>query len=244
MERHAFYVNYKDTDLCIAVDEDSYKEEIPQMALEFCCHLRDAMDAYLITDTEYQKSLTPYYPRHTSGIEDEVREVLEHMSMAGERAGIGPMGAVAGAFNLYLAQHLDKAFTPSELIIENGGDIYAEAQEALNVSIFANTSPLSNKVGFTVPADCFPLGICTSSGTCGHSFSMGKADAVMVMCKDVLVADAMATAIANQVQTEDDVARVIETLNDDGLFSVCIIKGEKVAVKGELPLKVFKGTGL
>ena len=42
------------------------------------------------------------------------------------------------------------------------------------------------------------LGICTSAGTVGPSLSFGKADAVVVVCEDVLLADAFATAFGNK----------------------------------------------
>ena len=47
-----------------------------------------------------------------------------------------------------------------------------------------------------------PMGICTSSGTVGHSLSFGKADAVCVKAKSVSLADAAATAIGNMVKSQ------------------------------------------
>ena len=41
------------------------------------------------------------------------------------------------------------------------------------------------------------MGICTSSGTVGHSLSFGKADAVVVTAGSATLADAAATAICN-----------------------------------------------
>jgi hypothetical protein len=49
-------------------------------------------------------------------------------------------------------------------------------------------------------------GICASSGTVGHSLSFGKADAVIIVASNAALADAVATATANRVNTKDDFA--------------------------------------
>ena len=276
MNRTAFYVNYKDTDLCIAVDEQSYRDTLPQAALDFIRHLRDSLDRYIATDKTYATTLTPYKAslqplatldsfvasRHTQCPPPQGREqkvspcggdleeaspcgwelgsILRHMSEAGTQAGTGPMAAIAGAFNKALADHLKTTFHLQEIIIENGGDIYADLHDDFNIAVYANQSPLSRKVGIQIPAADFPLGICTSSGTCGHSFSFGKADAVMIVCKDVLLADAYATAIANRIQTVDDIQTVADTITDSDILSAILIKDDRLAIIGRYPLKIFK----
>ncbi len=266
MNRTAFYVNYKDTDLCIAVDEQSYRDTLPQDALDFIRHLRDSLDSYIATDKTYATTLTPYKPsllplatldsfvasRHTQCPPPQGREqkvspcggglasILHHMSEAGTQAGTGPMAAIAGAFNKALAEHLKNTYNIQEIVIENGGDIYADLHDDFNIAVYANQSPLSRKVGIQIPATDFPLGICTSSGTCGHSFSFGKADAVMIVCRDVLLADAYATSIANRIQTVDDIQTVADTITDNDILSAILIKDDRLAIIGRYPLKIFR----
>lgn len=260
MNRTAFYVNYKDTDLCIAVDEQSYRDTLPQAVLVFIRHLRDSLDRYIATDKTYATTLTPYKPslqplatldsfvasRHTQCPPPQGRfgemlaSILHHMSDAGAQAGTGPMAAIAGAFNKALAEHLKNTYNIQEIVIENGGDIYADLHDDFNIAVYANQSPLSRKVGIQIPATDFPLGICTSSGTCGHSFSFGKADAVMIVCRDVLLADAYATSIANRIQTVDDIQTVADTITDNDILSAILIKDDRLAIIGRYPLKIFK----
>ena len=123
------------------------------------------------------------------------------MAMAGEKAGVGPMAAVAGAFSEEIGKTLLRTFPINELVVENGGDIFLKLEKPLVLSVYAGTSVLSEKIGIEIPAQETPLGVCTSAGTVGPSHSFGKADAVMVACKNTAVADAFATALANQVKT-------------------------------------------
>jgi len=126
------------------------------------------------------------------------------------------------------------------IFVENGGDIYANIQENIDIAVFAGTSPLSKKVGFTIQADQAPLGICTSSGTVGPSLSFGKADAVMIICKDCALADTYATAFANEITTTDDIAPCIEKIGKtkDILAAICI-KDDKIGIHGIFDLKLF-----
>ena len=107
--------------------------------------------------------------------------------------------------------------------------------------MFAGQSPLSEKVGFTINAGYAPLGICTSSGTVGPSLSFGKADAVMIICKDCALADTYATAFANRIQTVEDIAPCMEEIGkkDEILGAICI-KDDKIGIHGIFDLKIWK----
>ena len=94
------------------------------------------------------------------------------MAECGARAGVGPMAAVAGAIAILPR---DLAGFTSDLIIENGGDIYLKSRTDRLLGIFAGKSPLSGKIGIEIAGGDTPLGISTSSGTVGHSLSFGKA---------------------------------------------------------------------
>jgi ApbE superfamily uncharacterized protein (UPF0280 family) len=48
------------------------------------------------------------------------------------------------------------------------------------MGLYAGESSLSGKIGFKIKHQRTPMGICTSSGTVGHSISFGKADSVTV----------------------------------------------------------------
>ena len=102
------------------------------------------------------------------------------MLAASAMAGVGPMAAVAGAVAGSIGADLEAEFGCREIVVENGGDIWLRFEETLEISVFAGSSPLSERVGVSIPPSLSPLGVCTSSGTVGPSLSLGLADAAMV----------------------------------------------------------------
>ena len=133
-----------------------------------------------------------------------------------------------------------KRFGVKEVIVENGGDIYAALCQDIDISVFAGPSPLSEKVGLHIEAAFAPLGICTSSGTVGPSLSFGKADAVMIICQDTSLADTYATAFANTIQTADDIQSCIEKIKEkQEILAAMVIKDDKMGICGNFELKLF-----
>ena len=185
-------------------------------------------------DPAYLRALVPCLPR------PDAPPLLHEMAVAAATAGIGPMSAVAGAFARETGRMLRREFGVGEVVVENGGDIYADVHRPLDVALFAGESPLSERVGLHIPGGAFPLGICTSSGTVGPSLSFGRADAVMIVCRDVLLADSYATAWANRVRTEEDTGFVVErACRVPEILGAMAVKGERLAVGGTFELRLF-----
>ena len=124
-----------------------------------------------------------------------------------------------------------------KLLVENGGDIYFKTESHLTVAIFANSSPLSMKVGVRIAPKGIPYGICTSSGTVGHSKSFGKADSVTIISKSTPLADAAATSLANLVKNKRDINTTIERGKKiKGVEGILIIKGDQLGAWGDIEL--------
>ena len=105
------------------------------------------------------------------------------------------------------------------------------------VGIYAGKSPLTGRIGLVIRGQDTPLGICTSSGTVGHSLSYGRADAVIAVARSTALADAAATAIGNLIINPEDIPAGIELAQGiDGLKGVVIIQGEKIGLWGKLKL--------
>ena len=171
---------------------------------------------------DYAQALTPF---QASG---DAPGIFKEMSRVTQTSGIGPMSAVAGAVALKVGENLKKRFGIKEVIVENGGDIYADLCQDMDISVFAGSSPYA------------PLGICTSSGTVGPSLSFGKADAVMIVCSDVMLADTYATAFANTIQTAEDVQTCIEKIREqEDILAAIAIKDDKLGICGNFELKLF-----
>ena len=230
-ERRWFCVKFLESDLWIGVDSGSYRASMEADTYAMLVDLRRQMDAYLLMDPQYKAALTPY----DAGL--EAPNILKEMSRVSHKTGIGPMSAVAGAVAKKVAEFLG----PKEVIVENGGDIYAQAASDMDISVFAGQSPLSEKIGLHIPEDDFPLGICTSSGTVGPSLSLGRADAVMIVCKDVLLSDSYATTMANRIKTVNDLQSVIDRISDiPEILGAIAVKDDRMAITGRFELRLFK----
>lgn len=232
---HSFTTGYKDTDLWIGIDPGSFQEEMKAFCLERIKIYRKELEDYLTIDPEFGRSLKPYQTNQTAP------DLANRMAAAAQQANVGPMAAVAGAFAQQLGNDLMNAYQIKEIAIENGGDIYLHLINPLILSIFAGNSPLSGKIGIGIPCDTGDIGVCTSSGKVGPSLSFGKADAVMVACKDTALADAWATSLGNRVQTAEDIDSILKfTEQIKKILSIVIICDGKVGIRGIFELKLIK----
>ena len=188
---------------------------------------RAILKKYIKTHPRFQTSLEPLEVESTAPL------IVKDMAAAGYKAGVGPMASVAGAIAYYVGEEL-KRFA-SEVIIENGGDIYLRSQKERLIGIYAGKSPLSGKLGVRIKGKSTSIGISTSSGTVGHSLSFGKADAVVVMANTAVLSDAAATAIGNSIQAAADIHGGIELAkNISGILGIIIIIDQKVGLWGQI----------
>ena len=220
----AFNVTVKETDLYLRATAN-LQRKAHRMVLKY----RSQLEGYIKRNPDFLKSLEPIpMPQYAP-------EIVKQMVQAGQECGVGPMAAVAGAIAEYVGREL-LTFSP-EVIVENGGDIYLKILKKRTVGIYAGESPLTGKLGLEISAKDTPLGVCTSSGTVGHSLSYGRADAVVVTAKSATLADAAATAIGNRVSEASDINGAIEFGQGIGnLKGIVIIVGEKMGVWGEVRL--------
>lgn len=230
-----FEVKYLETDLWIGVDPVSFDEKMKELALGKVQILRDTFDKYIEKEPFFKKSLKPFQPS------DFAPQQAVEMAISADKAGIGPMSAVAGLFAREVGEEIRQNFSVKELLIENGGDIYLLLQDELVLSVFAGDSILSERIGLVIPATDNAFGVCTSAGTVGPSLSYGKADAVVVVCEDILLADALATALGNLVKSPDHVEKVINKADKyPEIQSLLIICEDKIGIKGENEIRILK----
>ena len=232
---HSFVVNYKETDLWIGVDPASLRKEMKEVAHSKVVQLRSEMEAYLLNDPVFGKTFEPHQ------VEPNAPEIVKIMADAANRAGVGPMAAVAGAFSEMVGRHLMQQFEIQELVVENGGDIFLKINRNLLMSVDAGNSPLSGKIGIEIQASESPLGVCTSAGTVGPSVSLGKTDATMIICRNTALADALATTFGNLVEVPEDVQRTTkQTERFPEILSAVIICRDKIGIRGQFEMKLVR----
>jgi ApbE superfamily uncharacterized protein (UPF0280 family) len=205
--------------------------------------LKDLKNESLSLVRKYRNSLLKYIKEHplflTSlepvSVRMDAPPIVKLMSEAAEKAGVGPMAAVAGAIAEFVGNELLN-FSP-EIIIENGGDIYLKSSKKRIIGVYAGESPLSDHIGLEIEGTETPVGICTSSGTVGHSLSFGTADAVVVVSQSAILADAVATAIGNLIKKQDDIQKGIEFARCiGGIKGLLIIKDDKIGIWGDIQI--------
>jgi len=224
----SFVVREKESDLLIRA-----KSNFARKAVKILSKYRKQIEAYISRHPEFTSTLEPL-PEDTNA-----PEVVRQMLCAGILTGVGPMAGVAGAIAQEVGMELTE-FSP-EVIVENGGDIFLKVTQPRRVAIEAGASPLSGKVGIEISPGESPCGVCTSSGTHGHSLSLGCADAATVVAKDTALADAAATALGNKINNSEDLKKAVTEMSEiSGLTGCVAIKGERIAISGNIQICEFQ----
>ncbi|MBU4069140.1 MAG: UPF0280 family protein [Proteobacteria bacterium] len=220
----SFNVVVKETDLFIHADK-ILVDKTTELVLKY----RGYVESYISRYPEFEKTLKPWQ------INGPAPSIVRDMVNAGIKAGVGPMAAVAGAIAEYVG--LDLLSFSDEVVVENGGDIFLKTNEPLKVAVFAGKSPLSLRIGFLIDSMKKPAAVCTSSGTVGHSLSLGNADAVCVLSESCSLADAAATSIGNHIKSKSDIPKAIDIgKNINGINGIAIIMGDEIGLWGNLEL--------
>jgi ApbE superfamily uncharacterized protein (UPF0280 family) len=220
----SFEVVVKETDLLVSAEQNLEKE-----TRDLVFEARHQIESYIQTHADFLTALDPY-PEDPYA-PPLVKEMIERA----REAGVGPMASVAGAIAEYVGRHLLKK--TNQVIVENGGDLFIKAHRPVTVSVFAGTSPLSEKIGLVITPELMPLGVASSSGTVGHSLSFGKADAGCVLSPSAALADAAATALCNRIQGPKDLSGIDEWAKGiKGILGSLVILGDKMATWGKIEL--------
>jgi uncharacterized protein len=219
-----YEVRHKETDLlcCTEVEMGGY--------------IQDRVVFYRHQLEEYIK-VKPFFKESLSPVESDLFApvIAQEMIRVSGEIGVGPMATVAGAIAEFVGNDISNR--TRQFIIENGGDVYLRTIQERTVLIYAKDSPYSQKIGIRLRGRPEPYGVCTSSGTVGHSLSFGQADAVCIMGSSALLADGLATYVGNIVKKKDDIPAAIEKGKVfPGVTGILIIVGESLGAWGDVEI--------
>ena len=222
----SFQIQEGESDLWIHTDRP--RETLARKALR---EVRQILIDHIEVNPEFETSLDPLPPC------PDCPKVIREMLKAARIAQVGPMAGVAGAVAEWVGRALledGAAF----VLVENGGDLFLYRPSfPTTIGLFAGQSPLSLKVGLRIPPTTAPLGIATSSGTVGPSLSFGKADAVCAISPNAILADAAVTAIANRIQTPEDLETALTWgASMGGITGIVAIVRDSFAAWGNVEL--------
>jgi len=227
LTRSLFKENFtlKETQCTIISD----KQKAIQSAIESIKRNRQELEIYVRANPKFLHTLKPIPP-------PEKPLVAKMMALAAEKAGVGPMAAVAGVIADLAVNDMTREGC-EVAVVEDGGEISAISNTPVDVAVAAGEEPLSKRFGFRLTE--FPIGIATSSGRFSHALSFGDAEAATVFCKNASLADAAATAVGNLVKGENAEAAIKVGISRgfsiEGVEGVLIIYKGQVGTAGKIP---------
>lgn len=219
-----FQVKMEQTDLLILAEKNLEKE-----AIDLTLQARSQIEGYILQNPEFLRSLSPLPP-------DQIAPpLIQSMLAAASQFDVGPMAAVAGAIAEFVGKGLQQFC--SQVIVENGGDIYANLNRPLRVSLLPWPQKKDSDLRIEIERDLMPLSICSSSAKIGHSLSFGEADLACIVARSGAIADAAATLAGNLLRKGSEFSRVVSLFKDhpavDG--GVFVWRGH-IAIWGKLRL--------
>lgn len=190
---------------------------------------RQVLEEYISRHPDFQTAVTPIEHEKNAPVS------VQRMVSAAQRAGVGPMAAVAGTM-AQLAAHAGLAAGAEEAIVDNGGDIYLKLTSPAVIGIYSGPDQKFNRLAFQIRPDQTPLSICSSSGKMGHSMSMGRCDLAAVVSRDAALADAAATFAANLVKSTEDIEPALSrAMQISGIDGLLIVMNGRIGMAGKLP---------
>ena len=225
----AFNVVVEESDLRIVAVRDLSLEVGPYLG-----EIRGALKNYILFHPDFATSLVPL-PSDPDA-PPLVREMIE----AAKVCQVGPMAAVAGAIAQAVADHF-APFSP-DILVENGGDLCMHSTRERLVALLAE--PVQGaRLALRLSPGEFPMSLCGSSATIGHSLSFGAADLVTVKARSGALADAAATTLGNLAKSADHLPLVLERARElapAGVLGVFAQVGGKIGVWGDIELAALE----
>ena len=225
-----FQVVLEQTDLFVTAESDLAE---PMLDLVRC--LRGELKSFMLLTPGFRESLRPVPAPANAPL------VAREMAKAADLVNVGPMAAVAGTFAQLVADHF--ARVSPNIIVENGGDIFIHSTRERVVALLGDPES-GARLGLRLKKGDFPVSLCASSATIGPSLSLGQGELVVVRSKSGAFADAAATALANLINSGDDLDLVLKTARQMaplGLEGVFAQAGGKLAVWGKMELVALEG---
>lgn len=202
------------------VDKDFIEDKIRLCRMD--------IERYINKDHRFLTALKPL------SVELNAPLIIRVMAEEARKANVGPMATVSGAISESLGRDLLKQGY-KDVIVENGGDIFLKTRKTRLIGIYSGRSKLWDNLCLKIKPKETPLGICTFSGTIGHSLSFGSADSVVILSKSVSLADAVATATCNRIKSKQDLARALDFARQiKGVLGVVIILKNNLVSWGKI----------
>ena len=208
---------YKESDLFLSLDKPIEEETVKGLVKKYY----EEIAQYIKINPHFFSSLSPIE------IDEDAPLIVKDMMKASLKARVGPFSSVAGAISWYVGRELLKIC--SEVIIENGGDLFLKINEDKRIGLYLGEKFSPSFITIKLRKRETPFGVASSSSYIGHSLNFGNADLVTVIAADSILADSFATSFSNRIKKKKDVEKIIKEVK-----KLPFIEGIIIAFKNKL----------
>jgi uncharacterized protein len=219
----SFKVDVRETNLQIQAQSD-----LTAKAKDAVFRYRYQIEEYLRQHPAFRETGTPIQ------IYASAPEIVRFSDLSSRTAGISPMACMSGAMADFVGR--DLLSDSPNLVVSSGGDAFVRCSSPIDVHLYAQGSPLHDRLILALPSFKRPFGIST--------FVPGRGiHAVTVLSRSACWASGFAKDIGARLARGEKPASVldrVETYNDIG--GLVLIAGEKIVVGGDLVLRSANGS--
>ena len=231
VELFSFTITVKETNLYIRTNNPR-----TQSVFDAVLSSRHSLEQYIADNPQFAEAFSP--------VADDplAPRFIREMIRDSRKCNVGPMAAVAGTIAEIAAWSLVKTHPdqgqPAEAIVENGGDVYIISPVSRVVSLeWSMNEGKGGRVGIEIPPSPEGIGISSSSGTFGHSLSLGGCDLATVVAKSGSLSDAAATALGNRIKSPEDIeTQTAGICRIPGVLGVFVVVGGAIGIQGDIHL--------
>lgn len=184
----------------------------------YALKILDQLAAFLLTIKKRASTLKP-----EGGCPEVVKEMIS-ATQAVKDPDFTPLAAVAGTTADMVADYLLKT-KATKIVVNNGGDISIRLREREEIKVGLCLDLAKKEIDYLLPVEN-NCGICTS-GVGGRSFTLGIANAVVVLADRASVADAAATYLGNKTTVDSS---NVEREWAERIYPDTDIPGKKVTI--------------
>lgn len=214
----SFEVEVRETKLQIQAESD-----LGARAKDSVFRYRYQIEEYLRQHPAFRETTSPIQ------IFAVAPEIVRYTDLSSRVTGVAPMTCISGAIADFVGRDLGNE--TNNIIVSSGGDAYVRCSFPLEIYLYAEGSPLHEKLVVRLPALKFPVGIST--------YVPGRGiHAVTVISRSACWASAFARDMGERLLKGDRLGAVLdraETYTDVG--GIVLIAGSRVVVGGDMILK-------
>ncbi|MFC1834392.1 hypothetical protein ACFL2Q_06625 [Thermodesulfobacteriota bacterium] len=161
-------------------------------------------------------------------------EIVRYTDLSCRSTGVAAMGCMGGAIADFVGRDLISDST--DVVVTSGGDTFIRSSAPIDVALYAEGSPLHEKMTLTVPVLKRPHGIST--------FVPGKGiHAVTVWSRTACWASAYSRDIGRRLVRGESTSSVLDKASTyEGVAGIILIAGDKMVVGGEMALRWSNGS--